>query len=90
MMSAELIDHFTLVMLVMVLKEIAMLEIFRHPSEKAERCRASCPKLVIAAYMLSWGITIWAMFSNAPAALAGFLAAFAWEVLMPRVSSGSK
>ncbi len=90
MMDAELIDHFTLVMLVMVLKEIILLELIRHPSEKAERCRASCPKLVIAAYVLSWGITLWAMFSNAPAALAGFLAAFAWEALMPRVNPGPK
>ncbi len=89
-METDVVDHFTFVMLVMVLKEVAFAELFRADYKRAKRNREAYPCLAAALYLGSWYITIWAVFSNAPAALAGFLAGLAWEILMPSATTRPK
>lgn len=83
-------DQFTFVMLIMTLKEIAHTEIFRTNQERSKRFATNYPTLMAGGYVCSWGVTLWLLFDNAPAAIAGFLAAFLWEVLMTPTPSRKK
>lgn len=89
-MSTEYFDHFAFVMIVMILKEIIHSEVYRIDAKQAERRREKYPRLMAGGYLLSWGVTLWAVLTSLPAAFAGFLAAFMWEVLMPPIWNAKK
>lgn len=83
-------DQFAFVMLIMTLKEIAHTEIYRNNQERSKRLAVNYPTLMACGYVCSWGVTLWLLFDNPPAAIAGFLAAFLWEVIMPPLNGRKK
>lgn len=90
MTELELIDQFTMVAVLMTIKEIILIAVCRSYQDGKVPLGNDRPKCAITLYVISWCITLWMIFINAPAAFAGFLAGVAWETVMYRVEPKKK
>lgn len=89
-MSSEVVDQFLLVMLITILKEITHSEIYHNDKKTMTHLQLHYPVIMTFGYVASVAVTIFLFWVNPPAAIAGFLSAFAWELLMPPITNRQK
>lgn len=82
-MEGSVIDEFLLVMIATFLKELLHMEIFNTSKERVKRLSKAYPCAMPVGWACSIAFSLYLVWVSFPAATAGFLAALAWETIMP-------